>query len=154
MEKIKETLAKANRLFNTVDHLAYVTYPLINDTKLIINITENLYNSLVMFVDALIEYERMYKRIPPLAENFESRFDTFKNKCAPRYNIKREHIVLINDLKKLVALRKKSSMEFVRKDKFVICNEDYKTYSLSIDKVKQYIKDSKEFVERINKVVK
>ncbi len=42
------------------------------------------------------------------------------------------------DLKKIVDCRYKSPIEFVRKDRFIICSDDYKMRTLSYDRVKDY----------------
>lgn len=152
MQEIYALIDKANRLFQTADHLTYVTYPVVNDVKLIITIMENIYSSLIAGMEAILNYDRMYKRISPLPDNFSARLDVFKNKCAPRYNIDRNYILLINDLKNILEQRKKSQMEFVRKDKFVIMNGSFRAQTLTIDKVKLYLSESKEFINKLNKI--
>ena len=150
MEKLKEMVAKANKLYKTADHLAYMTYPLVRDTKLIITVVENLYASLVMTMDAFLYYDRLYKRISPVPENFHSKFETFKTKTAPRYGIGRESLLLMLDLRDIIKKRKESPMEFTRRDKYVIASHDYKLRLISIEKTKEYLADSKILIEKLN----
>lgn len=152
MEEVFRLVSKAKQLYQTADHLAYVTYPMVNEIKLLVTITENLHNALVHGMNAIIHYDRLYKRIPPLNTDFNSRFETFKTKCAPRYNIDRSIILLMQDLKDVVEKRKESPMEFQRKNKFVICSHDYKMKTLSISKVKEYLNQSKPFFSRLDTI--
>jgi len=152
METVLKLVGKANRSFQTADHLAYVTYPLLKDIKLVITILENLYNAFVCGMDAFLTYERLYKRIHYIPEDFNSRFDIFKNKIVPRYNISREQVLLMDDLKKVMDYRRRSPIEFIRKDKLIICSDTYRTRTINYDKVKEYINKSKPFFTQLNKV--
>lgn len=154
METVLKLVDRANRSLRTADHLTYVTYPLLKDVKLVITITENLYNAFVYAVDAFLTYERLYKRIYNLPEDFNSRFDIFKTKVVPRYNISREHILLFDDLKKIIDYRRKSPVEFIRRDKIIFCSDTYKMRNVTYDKVKDYLNKAKPFFIGMNKVFK
>ena len=148
-------LDKAKYHFNTADHIAYVTYPLVKDNKLIITVTENLAESLTKAIEALLFYERMYKRIPLFPENFDSRMQIFKSRIADRYNIERQALVILQDLRTLVIERKHAPMEFIRKDKYVITNHNYsKISTITMEKLKNYINESKPFIKRVNLILK
>ena len=45
-------------------------------------------------------------------------------------------------------------MEFSKKDKFIMSAEDYRTRSISIEKLKEYLSKSKIFIEKVNDIVK
>lgn len=152
MEEAKKLLQDANRYLNTADHLCYITYPLVNDTKLLIIIAENIFNALNKGISALLYYERLYKRINLYPEDFNSKFDVFKFNCAQRYNFPRENIALIQDVKELVINRREAPMEFARKDKFIIASDNFKLHAISLDTVKKYISQTKLFMDRLNEV--
>jgi len=155
MEKFHKLIKEANSTFNTADHLTYVTYPLVKETRLIITIIENLYTAATKAMDAIIYYDRLYKRINPVAENFNSRIDVFKNKCAKRYDIDEKYINLLKDLKRIVSNHKESPMEFIRKDKFVICSDSYSNVkTLDINQLKEYISLTRSFLNKINSIAK
>ncbi len=152
MEEVFKLVSKAKKLYETADHLTYVTFPVVNEIKLLVTITENLHSALVHGMNALLQYDRLYKRIPPLNTDFTSRFEVFKTKCVPRYNIDRSIILLMQDLKDIIEKRKESPMEFQRKNKFVICSHDYKMKTLSLGKVKEYLSQSKPFFTRLDMI--
>ena len=71
MERYLELFQKANDYFKTADHLAYVTYELVQEPKLLLTILDNLNLALKHKTDSLLEYERLYKRISPIPQNQE-----------------------------------------------------------------------------------
>ncbi|MBU1203903.1 MAG: hypothetical protein KKG60_02440 [Nanoarchaeota archaeon] len=152
MEKIPLMLNEANKIFRNSDHLAYMTYPLIRDNKLLVRIAENLSEALTRFMEVVLYYDRLYKRIGPYPENFRSKFEIFKTKCARRYGFEPRHLKIIQELKEFVEGRKKSSMEFVRDNKYFVAGYDYKMKSLDITQLKKYINESKEFVRKVNSI--
>jgi|SRR3989338_1047224 len=147
-------LEKANQHFKIADHIAYVTYPLVKDQKLAVSILENLNQSALSAIDALMHYERLYKRIGLFPDNFEIKMQLFKTKIAPQYNIDRSHIVLLEELRQLALERKESKIEFLRKDRYVFCNNDYsKIKELTIEKLKTYINQLKPFMRKLNLIL-
>ena len=155
MENFHKLVKEANTTFRTADHLTYVTYPLVKEVRLSITIIENLYLSTLKAMDAVIYYDRLYKRINPVAENFSSKFEVFKYKCAKRYGIDEKYINLIKDLRNIVSIHKESPMEFVRKDKFVICSDSYTNVkTIDINKLKEYVSLTRSFLEKINYIAK
>lgn len=153
MEKIKQLIAESNAQFRKADHLAYVTYPMVRETKLLYAIAEVIYDSLEKGVRAVLEYERMYKRIPLVPGELETELEIFKD-VAAKYGFNRNIVLLLMDLRRLVNAKKKSPVEFVRRDKFVICDDDYTMNVLDINKIKAYVMDSREFIEKLNHVMR
>ena len=94
----------------------------------------------------ILFYERYMKLIPPFHDTFESKFNMFRAKSAREHKIDEKYARLIQDLKEVIVLHRKSKVEFRRKDTFIICQEDYSTISISAAQLKEYIKTTKEFV--------
>lgn len=153
MQEIKSTLDRANQLIMRADHMLYVTYPLIKDNKLIITMAENISNGLIHAMDAVLMYEKLYKRISLYPEDFRVKIDILKGSIARRYNINREHVVLIQDLKKFLEERKKSGVEFVKNDKYVLFNRKQEVKSLGIEKLKENLNMSKDFLKKVNGIL-
>lgn len=153
MEDFKKLLREANSSFKTADHLLYVTYPLLKDNKLIISMTENLNTALLKSMEALLYYDRAYKRIEIFSEDFYSKFDVFKRECALRYGLDRSYITLIQDLRDIINERKKSKMEFVKNDKYVICSDNYSIKTITINKLKEYLNISRPFLKKVNQII-
>ena len=153
MEKFQEFREKAKRYVRVADHMLTQTYPLIRDPKLLLAVLSNVSLSLTSSVAAILHYERLFKRIPPFQEDLDSMFNTFKARCTRRYDINIEFITLIEEVRSLLKEHKKSPMEFVRKDKFVIASDTYRLRIISIDKMKDYIAKTKLFIEAMDNMV-
>jgi len=140
MKEVAVLLEKANKSLEVADHLAYVTYPMVKEPKLGFTITEHLYNACNNAIDALLFYEYTYKRIENCQnEGFAKKMDIFKRTIAPRYNIDRKQLFII---------------EFVKKDKVIICNPDFDIRTITMEKIKSYVYESKNFLIKINSMLK
>ena len=63
MEKFQENLVQAIKNLQIADHMAYVTYPLINEKRLLLKIFDEIYKSIISCINAILNYEYLYKRI-------------------------------------------------------------------------------------------
>lgn len=149
MDTFKALIYEANKSFNTADHLAYVTYPVVNDTKIISLITEHLYLSLTKAMDALLYIEREYKRIPAYSDVFDIKLELFK-RVIERYGISREYLTIIKELKEIREYKHKSPVEFSKKDKIVMCSSNYRLKTVSLDNIKKYVAQVKSFIQLLN----
>ena len=48
---------------------------------------------------------------------------------------------------------KNSPVEFSRKDRFIICSSDYRTKSISLKEIKEYLLRSKSFIKDVETIV-
>ena len=149
MEEIKELLIEAERKLSNVDHLLSVTFPVLNDSKILAPIAETLAQSALKALEALLCYERAYKRIHILPTNIDLMIDLFKTDIARRYKFERGLIVMLNDLKNLLQSRKKSAAEFVKNDKYVICSNEYYTTIITSEKLKSYKLLTANFINQV-----
>lgn len=151
MEEFKRLVLEANKYFKTADHLVYVTYPLVQDHKLLITALENLYLAMKCSMDAIIYYDKMFKRIGPVPEAFETKYEVFEMKCAPRYKIPSNFVDVLKELKRFVNDHKGSQVEFVRHNKVVICSEGYETIrTVDLSLVKNYVIYVRGFMKVVN----
>lgn len=146
-------LDNGNKLFRAADHLAYITYPFLKDNKLLMSITENLYNSLISIITALLQFEAYNRRIDYMPDNLSDKLSILKEHCAIRYNLNEAHIKIIQDLHNLMKERKTSIMEFYRNDKFIVYN-DSGVRSISINTLRSYLFTSKDFIRKVNLIIK
>lgn len=152
-DKIKSLLVIANNKIATADHLTFVTYPSVREPKLLLSIIEDIFVSLSAAMDAVLLYERMFKRVSPYTSDIQTRIDVFKTKCAERYNFNRATLVMMMDIYRLMEFQKKSAMQIAKTDKLVIFEDDYRMKSITIESVKNYMALSKPFIEKTNKVL-
>ena len=152
MEKFQEDREKALKNIKIADHIISVTYPLVQDPKLLLVVMDNIFFAFNNTMTSILNYERTFKRIPEFGESFEIKVNMFKTKVMPKYNINQEYLKTILELKEIIKEHKESPVEFSRKDKFVICSDSYKMRTLSIGEIKRYISKAKLFIEEANHI--
>ena len=155
MQRLKYLIGEANKRIRTADHLAYMTYPMLQDPKLIMKIAENVAEAMKYAIEAIVYYDRLYKRISPLGEEFSSKYDAFKTHCSKRYNIPPQHILTFEDVNNIANEHKTSPTSFVKEDAIVICSDQFqKVRKVGIDKVKSFLNDAKQFIVKANQIIK
>lgn len=153
MERFHQLLAESDKLFKTADHLAYVTYPMLKEVKLTLTITKNLYGAMTKAMDAVLEYDRYYKNIFSLPEDFNSRLHIFCEVSIPRYKINQKFVKILKTLRSIVEGHKSSPIEIVRNNKFVIFSESYTNMQIiDIETLKKYIYEIRPVLEGIYKL--
>ena len=152
MDEFRLTFNRANEFIRRADHMLYMTYPLVRDNKLIILIAENICNGMNYTIDALLMYERTYKRISPYPDEFGVKLDIFR-KIAIKYGISKEHINSLIDLKIFLDERKNSKMEFIKNDKYMLFNQKQELKSLGIERLKQNLNISKDCIKRVGDII-
>jgi hypothetical protein len=149
MEKYIQAKEKALKSISVADHMLTMTYPLVQDPKLLLAVVENIFLGLTNAMATLLYYERLFKRIPPFHDTFQSKFNMFKMKIITKYNISKEYLKFILEIKEIVHEHKESAVTFSRKNKFVICDDDYKLKTLSIKDLKTHLEKAKLFIHEI-----
>ncbi len=152
MEKFLSSLEIAARTIKTADHMAYITFPLLKDKRLLIKILSEIYMAMLNIINAVLQYEYYYKRII-LYKDARMNFNTFVEKCSLRYHISQEDVKRILDICTIIEKHKQSPMEFVRREKLVIMSDDMQTESISIGRLKEYIILTKELLRKVNEVI-
>lgn len=153
MDLFKEAMESAKRNIHIADHMLSVTYPLVKDTKLLLAIVENIFLAYTNAMSSLLHYKRALKLIPPFQDNFDSKFNIFRQRCVDKYKIDRNYIIEMQNLKDIIIGHKKSPLEFVRKDRFVICSDNYKLKTINLEEIKRYLNKAKLFIEEVNNII-
>ena len=151
-ERFILSLEKARQELETADHLAYMTYPLIKENRLLLKILEKLYLSVLNAINAILQYEYMYKRIT-LYKDAKINLDTFK-RVALRYHLNEEQLKKLMEIISLGEKHKKSPFEFAKNDKIVIMSDNMATETITIEKIKGFIIESKDFLRKAHQTLK
>ena len=153
MEKFQEAREKAKKNINIADHMLTVTFPLVKDIKLLLAVIENIFLGYTNAIAALLYYERLFKKIPPFQDTFESKLNMFRERCVRKHKIDKSYLIEVRDIRDIILEHRKSPMEFKRGDKFIICADNYNIKSLSIEDIKKYVDKAKVFIEQIDTIV-
>ncbi len=146
MEEFQKNLKEAIKHLQIADHMTYVTLQILNEQKLIIKIFDEIYNSIIQCINAILNYEYLYRKISPSQEN---NLNTFI-KIAKDYNINNEQIKKIKEIINLNKQHKQSAMEFVKKDKVIILSDSLRTQTLNIRLIKEYLLLAKELLAKVS----
>jgi hypothetical protein len=147
MDKFLENIQEAQHIVQTVDHLLYVTFPLIKEKKILIKIVIELKDAVTKCINSILQYEYIYKRVS-LYKDPRTNYETFK-KCSKWYGISEKEIKSIEDLFRIVERHKQSSMEFVKNGKIVILSDDMAHEIITEEKAKEFLALSKSLLLKL-----
>jgi len=153
MEQFQTERDEAIKKLKLADHMLTITYRLVQDPKLLLAVLENIYSAMEKAMSSVLHYERLFKRIPPFSDNFESKLNMFKNRIIPKYKINEGYIKSIKELREIIVEHKRSPVEFARKDKFVICSDNYRMKTISIPEIKKHVETAKLFIQNTSFIV-
>jgi len=152
MEKFQELREVAKKKLQLADHILTMTYPIVNDGRLLLAVVENVFLALTNAMGSVLYYERLFKRVPPFHDNFSSKFNLFRE-YAEKKNIDAEYLRLTQNMKDIIVKHKKSPVEFTRKDQFVICNGSYRTHTVSVNELRGCITKARSFLKHVEDIV-
>ena len=153
MEKFLENIEEAEKTIQIVDHMIYVTFPLIKDKRLLLKILQEIKKAVTNCINSILQYEYFYKRIT-LHKNSKTNFKTFVDKCAPRYEISTWEIKLILELFDLSKKHEESPFEFIREEKVIILSENLKPRTLTVEKTKEFLILAKNILKKTRETMK
>jgi hypothetical protein len=152
-EKFETELSEALRNIKIADHMVNITYNFVKDPKLLSTIMENIFLAVGKTMSSVLLFERIYKRIPPFNDNFDSKLYFYEKKVVQRYDLDKEYLKLIKEIRELMLSHKESEMEFSRKNQYIICNKEYNMKKIDIDKIKRLVRTTKSFISDVDKII-
>jgi hypothetical protein len=153
MEPFQAARERALQNLRLADHMLHVTYPLLNEPKLLLGVIDHLHACLKEAVTAIVAHERLFKTIPD-AESSTNTFRVFTEHIVERYDIDREYVKLIEELQEITTLHRTSPVEFRRRDMFVICTDHYHMKTIHAEQLKHHLKKAKEFMTIMNTITR
>jgi hypothetical protein len=145
-------LEDAKRMIKIADHMIYVTFPILKENRLLIRILEQINNAIFTIVNTIMQHEYAYKRIK-IYNDTRINLETFESKCAVRYGIAKEYIEGIKQVLLLMEKHKKSPMEFVRQNKFIIMSENLETDNVTVDRLKFFLAIAKDLLKKADMTI-
>ena len=149
MQKFLENKTEAIRRIKIADHLITMTYPIVQDPKLLKVILNNLYQALENALQAFNTFERL----PQSHNNFEILVNNCKKRFQ-KYNISESYTEFLLEIHNLIVKRHSADVEFIRKEKFVFSSKDYNLNIVTKSQMKNYIIKGKLFLKQLLRVIK
>lgn len=151
MEQFQILRQKSLQKIKVADHMLTMSYTLVNDPKILLSVINNIALAYEYSMSAILEYERLFKRVQVFKDNYNSKLTLFI-KIADKLKIDKEHIKIMKELEEIKKAHEKSPVEFSRQGKFVICSDNYEMKTLEIKHIKNYINKAKLFIEQTHKL--
>ncbi|MDO8528563.1 MAG: hypothetical protein Q7S06_01570 [Nanoarchaeota archaeon] len=145
--KFLEHLREAERTIQYVDHMIYITFPLVKDKRLLFKILTEIKSAIVNCISAILQYEYINERIV-LYKSAKENFETFVKRCSPRYKITKEEINAILDLFDIIERYRESPMGFFKDEKMIIVSESMKAQIITMEKIKFFLFLTKNMVRK------
>ncbi|MFH1181641.1 MAG: hypothetical protein V1702_01665 [Candidatus Woesearchaeota archaeon] len=154
MDKVEEARSEAKSRLLAADHMATFTYPVINDSRMLMGIVENIFLALTGSLAALLYSERALRKIPPFYDTFDSKFHVFREDVGKRYSLSKYSKLLI-EVRDLLIAHRESPVEFSKGGAFIMCSENYTgNKTVTIEKVKEYLAHAKQFFHEVDRITK
>ena len=147
MEKFRELREQAKQNIKVADHMITMSYPMFKDPKILVSAIKTLTKASENAISSILEYEKLFKRVPVYHDSFDVKISIFKQKVVPMYGLSKNHERLLKTLVDLSDAHKESAVEFPRKDKFVMCSDTYEMRTITVSDLKALIKDAKALVD-------
>ena len=145
-------IEESKRLLKIADHMIYVTYPVIKESKILIKILDEIGTAISNIIDSILQNECRKKMIR-ISSDPKANFESFI-KISKDYGIPSQMIGEIDSILSLVERHKKSPMEFSRKDKVIIMQETLRTESVNVNDLKRYMGTAKELLRIVDSAPK
>lgn len=145
------TRAQAENKLNIADHLLSTTFAIVKDPKLLVSVIDALYQAMDISIDAILDFEKNFKTLEYLEHN---KIELFRRKIITKYGLDAKIVDFYLELKSTLESHRKSGVEFIKKEKFVISDNDYNLKTLTYDDVKKKHKLAKSYVEQIFNIIK
>jgi len=153
MENYQELINKAQKEIDSSDHLLFVTYNIVKDSKFVFSVTNQLIDAVKYALEALLEFERKSKLIEPYPKQFNFMVETFKKKVAERREFEEKTLIFLNKLVSMEQTIDSSSLNFRRGDTYVLADEDFGTQSIELQTIKSYFSSAQEFVSKVGDII-
>lgn len=131
------------------EHLLNNSYRALGDPKILLSALQNVLDAIEDGITITLQKARENKEIPPYSDTFNGKITMLKMKLAKKKGISPMDFMMISELQELLNQHKHSSVEFRRKESFVIADDDYRLHSITPEKTKTYIDRAKSLLNRL-----
>ena len=155
MEAYGDAFRQAKDKVKVADYSVSKVFPMTKDPQVLRSCLTNLHEAQVRALDALLLFERTYKRVPAYpVGHLETKLRLFGDYCAKRYNLQEDMIDHIRSVKELATLAAAQAPSLSGDGRRLIFREDgFQVKAVPFSDVKIMISRASAFVESIGKVV-
>ena len=149
-----ELLAKAKKEIEVADHLIYVTYQMVSEAKILLAISGHLVSAAHAALEALLEFERHWKRLDAYHQNFALEISIYRTKGIEKhYGFDPKFFRLLQKLLEIHKFDKTAIMRFKRGDRYILSTGEYKMSVLDLENLKRYKYLTQKFIENVSNIL-
>ncbi len=149
IERYQELLQTARKQIELADHMLYVTYPLVQEMRFLLAIANHVTIAARSAMQAILEFELLYKRLEQYNKTFLSEVDIFQKKIIPRYSLDIKYCKLLQKLMEVQKYDAEAIIKFKKGDRYILTNAEYSMSAIDVESVKRYSNLTKKFVSEI-----
>ncbi len=131
-------LEKSQKALDSSDHLAYITYPLLKEIKLLRKIFEDMGIALNNLIKATIVYEEKKSKITVYGEDRMNNL-FFLKKLSLKYNITQNEVTKLAEFLDLFEQYKVANFDFIKHNNLVLLSPNLRSKTISFEQVKEYL---------------
>ncbi|MGE0793130.1 MAG: hypothetical protein AB7V77_03060 [Candidatus Woesearchaeota archaeon] len=140
MEDISIYRQKTLKTIEEAEDLLYRTYALTKDNKLFLTIILKLFSSLEYLLNTVLNDKIGSK------DSFLAKVSILRQE---KSKLSEDDFEFFTFIKNLMEEHKLSSMEFARKEKFVITDENYNLHTLTYENLEEYLNTTKKIIAQL-----
>lgn len=122
-QSFSEAVIAAEQAWRAADHVLRVTFPVVQDPKLLLRVLEHLDKALHITISTILKREYIYQRIP-LKRSGAENTELFFSSCASLYGVSTADSVRLREVLDLGRRHKASGSEFSQKGKVIILDDE------------------------------
>lgn len=148
MNPILKNLKEADHSIQKANHLLNITFPLLKHKKILTIIIEEIRNSLLKQITAILYYEHLNKKIK-ISKDSEKNLEVFEKKLAKKYKVSNKKIKEILELSRI---QKNSPVHILKEEKLILISKELKQRIITTEKLKEYQKVSENLFANIRRI--
>ncbi len=151
MDKLQQYVKEATQSIDIAYHLLTRTYPLAEDSKILLSVLKSIYTSHEKIFLAVLDNEFLRPKISPTA-SFIIKYDRFKQLVLEKKLLEKEELSVFKEIEQLWNEHKESTVEFTKDNNVIMADEDFKIQKLSEEQLKKYISQTRVILKKLFKV--
>ncbi|MBS3064331.1 MAG: hypothetical protein J4472_00790 [DPANN group archaeon] len=149
-----DLLKAAKKEMEVADHLLFVTYPMVKDSKFLLSIASKISTSARAALQALLEYEKANNTIVDYPPSFVAQMHIYKKELERKHNLDPTFHRLLQRLFEIYQSSRNSLVKFKRGDSYVLATKNYTLSVLDYETVKKYANVTKKFIKSVDEIIK
>lgn len=154
MEAFWDALKQAQDKLKIVDYSLAKVFPMTKDPTVIRSVMVNLHEAQVKSLDALLLFERTYKRVPAFPpKHVETKLRLFSEYCVKRYGLNQNMVNEFREVRQWAANAKEGVPHMSPDGKVQFRLEGFQVMNVPLSKLKSSLASTSLFHERVKEVI-